>query len=256
MDESRLPTHAELEHVLAGRKADGSALPQDIARRAVRRFQAVLGAKHADLTVAQRQEILAGRTASGGTLTGRQYHERMDTSRARIGYVDLTFSAPKSVSVAWAFAPTEAERAMIHQAHQDAIASVMQDIEAQLGRARRGDGGKAGWEPGSIGWVSFDHYTARPTVEVVRTDKDGRAYTELHMLKTPTDWVAGDMQLHTHTAVFNAVLTATGRTGGLWFDQLDGRVRSGVRSTKPIWPQICVGTGLMSGWMSGRRWRA
>ena len=193
--------------------------------RAVRRFQAVLGAKNADLAPEQRENILSGRTATGGELTVKQYHERMDTSRARIGYVDLTFSAPKSVSVAWAFAPTEAERGMIHQAHHDAIGSVMKDIEAQLGRARKGDGGKDGWEPGSIGWVSFDHYTSRPTVAVVKADKDGRSYTELHTFKSPGGRVAGDMQLHTHTAVFNAVLTETGRMGGLDLAQLDGRVK-------------------------------
>jgi hypothetical protein len=225
MDEHRIPTRVELENVLSGRRVDGTALPPDVAQRAVRRFQAVLGAKQAALTPDQREDILSGRTATGGELTVKQYHERMDTSRARIGYVDLTFSAPKSVSVAWAFAPTEAERAMIHQAHHDAIGSVMQDIEAQIGRARLGAQGKAGWEPGSIGWVSFDHYTARPTVEIVRTDRSGQDYTELHIFKGAGGRVAGDMQLHTHTAVFNAVLTGTGRMGGLWLDQLDGRVK-------------------------------
>ena len=225
MDESRMPTRAELENVLAGRRVDGTALPEEAAHRAVRRFQAVLGARQKELTPEQREDILSGRTATGGALTVKQYHERMDTSRARIGYVDLTFSAPKSVSVAWAFAPTEAERGMIHQAHHDAIGSVMLDIEAQIGRARKGDGGQAGWEPGSIGWVSFDHYAARPTVEVVRTDRSGQDYTELYTVKNPAGRVAGDMQLHTHTAVFNAVLTGTGRMGGLWLDQLDGRVK-------------------------------
>ena len=225
MDERRMPTRAELENVLAGRRVDGTALPPGAARRAVRRFQAVLGAKQADPTPEQREDILSGRTATGGDLSVKQYHERMDTSRARIGYVDLTFSAPKSVSVAWSFAPTEAERAMIHQAHHDAIGSVMLDIEAQIGRARQGAQGKAGWEPGSIGWVSFDHYTARPTVEVVRTDRSGQDYTELHSFKGAGGRVAGDMQLHTHTAVFNAVLTGSGRMGGLWLDQLDGRVK-------------------------------
>jgi hypothetical protein len=225
MDESRMPMRAELANILAGKKVDGTTLPPGITERAVRRFQAVLGAKQQVLTPAQREDILSGRTASGGELTVKQYHERMDTSRARISYVDLTFSAPKSVSVAWAFAPTEAERGMIHQAHHDAIGSVMKDIEAQVGRARKGKAGQDGWEPGSIGWVSFDHYTARPTVAVVKTDKSGQDFTELHTFKSPGGRVAGDMQLHTHTAVFNAVLTETGRMGGLWFDQLDGRVK-------------------------------
>jgi hypothetical protein len=225
MDQTRLPTRAELEHVLAGRKVDGTELAAGDATRAVRRFQSALGARQAELTPEQREDVLAGRTSTGGELSAKQYHQRMDTGRSRIGYVDLTFSAPKSVSVAWALAPTDAERGIIHQAHRDAIASVMQDIEAQIGRARKGKAGQGGWEPGSIGWVSFDHYTARPTVEVVRTDLSGQDYTELHTFKSGPNRVAGDMQLHTHTAVFNAVLTETGHMGGLWLDQLDGRVK-------------------------------
>ncbi|MGI4943952.1 MAG: MobF family relaxase, partial [Janthinobacterium lividum] len=224
MDEARLPTRAELEHVLAGRKVDGTELPQEVSDRAVRRFQAALGAQGANLTPEQRESILSARTATGGDLAARQYHERMDTSRTRIGYVDLTFSAPKSASVAWALAPTTAERAMIHQAHRDAIASVMQEIEQQIGRARKGQAGKDGHDQGSIAWVSFDHFTARPTVEVVRTGKDGQSYTELHTLRD-SGRVAGDMQLHTHTAVFNAVLTEGGRVGGLDLAQLEGRVK-------------------------------
>gem|GEM_PF-1173776 len=224
-DTSRLPTRAELAHVLAGRRADGGALPPEQAARAVRRFQTVLGATQAEPTAEQRAHLLAGRTASGAVLTPRQYHARMDTARARIGYVDLTFSAPKSISVAWAFAPTEAERGIIHQAHRDAVTAVMREIECQIGRARKGKAGRDGWEPGSIGWVSFDHYTSRPTVAVIRQDRDGQDYTELHTLKRPAGRVAGDMQLHTHTAVFNAVLTPTGRIGGLDLAQLEGRVK-------------------------------
>jgi hypothetical protein len=91
MDDSRMPTRAELECVLAGKRVDGTTLSPEVAQRAVRRFQAVLGAKQAELTQAQREDVLTGFTATGGALTVKQYHERMDTSRARIGYVDLTF---------------------------------------------------------------------------------------------------------------------------------------------------------------------
>jgi hypothetical protein len=62
-------------------------------------------------------------------------------------------------------------------------------------------------------------------VAVVREDREGVAYTELHTVRGPIARVAGDMQLHTHTAVFNAVLTESGRIGGLWLDQLEGRVK-------------------------------
>jgi hypothetical protein len=221
----RLPTRAELEHVIAGRKADGTALPEEDATRAVRRFQTAFDASHEGLSAEQRDQLLFGLTAAGKALTVRQYQARLDRTKTRIGYVDLTFSAPKSVSVAWAFAPTEAEQAIIRQAHRDAIESVMADVEFHIGRARRGQGGKGGWEPGAIGWVSFDHYAARPTVAVVRDLADGEKQTELYTLKDTGGRVPGDMQLHTHTAVFNAVLTESGHVGGLDLARLEGRVK-------------------------------
>jgi hypothetical protein len=222
---SRLPTREELKHVLAGRNANGVELPPPVAGRAVRRFQAALGADHEILTPEEREHLLSGRGADGRLLTVRQYQSRLSASKTRIGYVDLTFSAPKSVSIAWAFAPTEAERAIIRQAHRDAIDSTMAEVERLIGRARKGAGGKDGWDPGSIAWVSFDHYAARPTVEVIRTTEDGETYTELYTLKAGGARVAGDMQLHTHNAVFNVVRTEEGRIGGLDLAQLEGRVK-------------------------------
>src|ERR1019366_1464088 len=75
MDENRMPTRSELENVLSGRKVDGTALPVEVARKTVRRFQAVLGARQEVLTPEQREDILSGRTATGVELTVKQYHE-------------------------------------------------------------------------------------------------------------------------------------------------------------------------------------
>ncbi|MBU6418754.1 MAG: AAA family ATPase [Proteobacteria bacterium] len=218
------PTRAELEHVLAGRKTDGDALPPKEAMRSVRRFQAALGARSKTLSPAERENILSGRTADGRELTDRQYQAVLDTSKSRIGYIDLTFSAPKSVSIAWAFGHTTAERAIIHQAHKDAIDSVMLAIEKEIGRASKGRSARYGYEAGSIGWVSFDHYASRPTVEVIRTDELGQHVTELHRLTSTKGRVPGDMQVHTHVAVPNVVETPSGRVGSLDLAQLEGRI--------------------------------
>jgi hypothetical protein len=160
----------------------------------------------------------------GTALSDREYKAVLDQGASRVGYIDFTFSAPKSLSVAWAFAPTNAERAMLHQAHTDAIESDLRSIEAEIGRARKGNGGKDGFEPGEIAWVMFDHYAARPTVEIVRQDDQGRPVTELLQITGTTVRVPGDMQVHTHVAVFNVVETASGRVGGLDLAQLDGRI--------------------------------
>ncbi|NNM56236.1 MAG: relaxase domain-containing protein [Acidocella sp.] len=224
LDAASRPTRPELERVLAGQTADGEPLAKDQAGRAVIRFIAAMGAKSKDLSPVERENILSGRKTDGSELSDREYRAGIEASKSRIGYIDLTFSAPKSLSVAWALAPTQAERAMLHQAHTDAVHSTLLAIETEIGRARLGHGGKNGFEPGSIGYVTFDHYSARPTVEVIREDEHGRPMTELHTLTGTKGRVPGDMQIHTHAAVMNAVETQSGRVGGLDLAQLEGRI--------------------------------
>ncbi len=224
LNAARRPTRPELERVLAGQTIEGEALAKDQASRAVERFAAAMGATSKTLSPAERENILAGRKADGSQLSDRDYKLAIETSKARIGYIDFTFSAPKSLSVAWALAPTQAERAMLHQAHTDAVHSTLLAIETEIGRARLGQGGKKGFEPGSVGWVTFEHYAARPTVEVVRPDEEGRATTELYTLTGTAGRLPGDMQIHTHAAVMNAVETPSGRVGGLDLAQLEGRI--------------------------------
>jgi hypothetical protein len=224
LESSGLPTKTQLQNMLSGRTAQGVPLAKPEVDRALGRFLAAMGSRSKRLESVERAHILAGRMANGTQLTDQAYRALLDHSTARTGYIDFTFSAPKSLSVAWAFAPTKAERAMLHQAHRDAVESVMRTIENEIGRARKGDGGKNGFEPGAVAWVSFDHYAARPTVEVVRRDAQHEAVTEFHTLTGTDGRVPGDMQIHTHVAVMNAVETASGRVGGLHLAQLGGRI--------------------------------
>ena len=84
-----------------------------------------------------------------------------------------------------------------------------------------GAGGRDGVEPGTLGWISFQHYTARPAVDIERRDKQGRAYTDIREVPLQT----ADPQLHTHVTVFNNVLTESGHIGALDLDRLAGRVK-------------------------------
>ena len=216
-----LPSRDQMACILDGQRVDGTALPKDRAAAIRTRFLALYGF-HArrEPSVEERENLLAGRRADGSAPGRAALLEGLAATRSRIGYVDLCWSADKSVSLAWAFAPTEAERALIAQAHKDAVDAAMRHVESELGRARKGKAGREGFEPGRIGWIRFDHYASRPTVEVPRRDAaTGEAYTELVTLK-----VAGDPQLHTHVAVPNAVLTESGRVGGLDLQRLEGRV--------------------------------
>jgi len=214
----------------AGPGADGEAgpeAPRQGTRPQPRRdmhpgLAAALGIDpHGVPSVEQISQILAGQRADGTPL---------DTSSKAggrsVSYIDLCFSAPKSVSLAWAFAPTEAERATILQAHRDAVDASLRYVAREIGVARRGDGGKGGSEAGHIAWVAFEHFTARPTAEVKRADPmTGEVTTELHTLRPTRDPSgAGDPQLHTHCAVPNLVLTDGGHLGALDLKAAHGRI--------------------------------
>lgn len=221
LDPAQAPTSGQIGHILEGREANGEALPEGrgpLLRKRLLELYGVRGDR--PLTETEAEHIRAGRRADGETLRAGLLLEALSATRARIGYIDLCWSADKSVSLAWAFAPTEAERAMIMQAHKDAVGAALSYVEAEIGRARKGKAGRGGYDSGQIGWISFDHYASRPTVEVPRVDpKSGESYTELVTMK-----VAGDPQLHTHVAIPNVVLTADGRVGGLDLQRLEGRV--------------------------------
>ncbi|WP_086636326.1 MobF family relaxase [Acetobacter sp. DsW_059] len=208
--------------LLCGSGDDFISGMQSQSRRAAERLFSLYGIPagcQPDATLFVR--LAAGRSFDGKPLDRRSFLDAVTASKARIGYIDLTWSADKSVSLAWAFARTQAERAMILQAHRDAVDTVMRQVRHEIGRARKGKAGKKGYEAGQIGWLRFDHFTSRPTVELPDVDAvSGESFTRRFTLRVP-----GDPQLHTHTVVPNVVLTESGRVGGLDLKRLSGRVK-------------------------------
>ena len=178
-----------------------------------------------DLTrTATRDEmtnLLRGLRADGAEIEGKASY-KPQVGKDRIGYVDFTFSAPKSVSVAMALAPTDAERHIIVGAHRDAWMAGMAHLETLIGHARKGDGGSKGSIPGKLAWVSFDHYTARPTIDIPHTEADGTKTTLIQTVHNPK--VAADMQLHTHVATPNVVFANDGSVGSMDMLALHDRV--------------------------------
>ncbi|MGI4796009.1 MAG: MobF family relaxase, partial [Janthinobacterium lividum] len=156
--------------------------------------------------------LLQGKRADGEPIAGKR-QQRVAAGKDRITYTDFTFSAPKSVSLAMAFAPTHAERHMIVGAHRDAWMAAMAHLETVIARARKGDGGSKGSVPGKLGWVSFDHMTARPTIEIPHTEADGTKTTLIQTVRNSK--VAGDPQLHTHVTTPNVVVCEDGTVGGI-----------------------------------------
>ncbi len=128
---------------------------------------------------------------------GRKEGERQDAKRVS-GY-DMTFSAPKSVSLLWALCP-EPVRQKIEDAHRHAVHTALRHIEQHLAWARIGKDGEQRL-PGRITVARWQHGASRPTIE---RDDDGQEMSQ-----------PGDMQLHTHGFVLNLVSCPDGRTRAL-----------------------------------------
>jgi len=101
-------------------------------------------------------------------------------ARAVAGF-DLTFSAPKSVSVAWALAD-RGTQAVIYEAHQQALAYVLRYAEQCVFTSRSGKHGVVQEEIRGVVGAAFDHWDSR----------------------------AGDPQLHTHVVVMNRAQSEDG----------------------------------------------
>lgn len=118
----------------------------------------------------------------GFSVHGEKLTQNAGREHRRPGW-DLTFSAPKSVSVLWSQANTET-RTAIQEAHVEAVKAALDYLESEAGFSRRG---KAGQEVdrAELCFALFEHGTSR----------------------------AGDPQLHTHCLVMNVGVRPDGTTG-------------------------------------------
>lgn len=99
---------------------------------------------------------------------------------------DMTFSAPKSVSVMWALAP-EADRRKIETAHRGAVRAATTHLEDNHAFTRRGKGGAIRESVAGLTIARFHHHTSRDL----------------------------DPQLHTHAFIFNTAPRRDGSWGSL-----------------------------------------
>jgi hypothetical protein len=133
-------------------------------------------------------------------------HAWSDNKRKISGF-DMVFSPHKSVTVAAEFAPTPAESGLIWNAVDRASDRAMRYVAQEVGWARKGKGGEDGADPGAVGWLSFRHHTARPTLHIQDGAKGGT-----YLVDAP---VAGDPHMHVHNFLMNVVATQDGRIGSL-----------------------------------------
>ena len=124
------------------------------------------------------RSVLGGTHPHDGTNLGAR---RIDP-RGRVAGFDLTFSAPKSVSLLYGLGSLDTAAA-VKSAHDRAVADGLSYLEHHALFARRGHGGANRIPTSGLVAASFVHRTSR----------------------------AGDPQLHTHVLAANAVLGADGR---------------------------------------------
>ena len=156
----------------------------------------------------EMSRLFEGRRADNG--------EAWSQHKRKLSGFDLVFSPHKSVTLAAEFAPTPAESAAFCNAVDRANDRAMRYVAQELGWARKGAGGEDGADPGAVGWISFRHNTARPTL-LLQDGNEGQTY----LFDAP---VAGDPHLHIHNFLMNLVVTAEGRVGSL-----DSKALSDVR---------------------------
>lgn len=99
---------------------------------------------------------------------------------------DMTFSAPKSVSVLWALS-SEQDRQVIEAAQRNAVLKATKYLEQNAAWARRGKGGRIRERTAALLTAQFDHHTSRDL----------------------------DPQLHTHTFIFNLAPRRDGTWGAI-----------------------------------------
>ena len=120
-----------------------------------------------------------GRPPTGAGMVFVDHLGRVRKAKQSVAGFDLTFSVPKSVSVAWALAD-EPTRARIHAAHRRALQAVIAYGESQVFATRTGHAGAITEDVRGVVATAFDHWDSR----------------------------AGDPQLHTHVVVLNRVQSA------------------------------------------------
>ncbi len=142
-------------------------------------------------------DTLARLGIEGSTVEGRDFISLMEgkhprsgrwlrqagSNGARGGGIDLTFSAPKSVSTAWALAD-ESQRRKIEAAHAAAVSETIAHLNNTVPTVRRGRRGQVFEEPArDLVAAEYRHTTARGVLE----------------------GDAPDPQLHSHVVITSAV---------------------------------------------------
>lgn len=171
-------------------------------RRDQRRLLSLMGYRQSGLLDADALSMMAaGWRPDGSPINIAQTMSDIWCPRnAPLAAFNAAFAAPKSVSVAVALTGG-AMRALLIQAHQDAVIEAMKAVEHYVGCVRRGDGG-AICVPATIVWFRTTHFTSRATPAA-----------------------PGDPHLHDHVVCLCTALGDDGRAGKIDTAALQGMIK-------------------------------
>ena len=200
----------------ASKQAKPRLLSEQRIESAVRKFKDAIGVPvDRDATAEEIQRVADGR------IDQHAYFRAIKATAPAVGYEDLTYSADKSVSSVFAVG-SDAERAVILDAMDGAVADAMAYAETVLGVARRGAGGKGEAQKAELAWYGVTHTTSRPAVDIVRLDAQGREYTDTKQIPTES----ADPQLHQHKILLSSVMTKDGHIGSVDLSKLKGEIKT------------------------------
>jgi PAS domain-containing protein len=132
--------------------------------------------------------------------------------KREIAAVDLQAAPHKSVTIAIILATSQTERAALLHAVRQANNYAMRALAVPLGAARIGNGGSKGRIQGDAGWISFLHFTARPTSGLRNGPNDQVTITN--------SIIPCDPQIHIHNVWFNLLFCNDGKFRALDLEQL------------------------------------
>jgi conjugative relaxase-like TrwC/TraI family protein len=136
---------------------------------------------------------------------------RVGGDGSRVAGVDLTFSAPKSVSALWAVSGPY-RRAQIEVAHRRAVASALARVQREVSVVRRREGSALRWEPArSLVAAEFVHTSSRLTRD---QERDGVPDPQLH---SHVVVLAAQREDGRFAAVDSRELFRSQRVNGAWY---------------------------------------
>ena len=166
---------------------------------------------------------------------------RVRKAKSSVAGFDLTFSVPKSVSVAWALAD-EPTRARIHAAHRGALQAVIAYGESQVFATRTGHAGAITEDVRGVVATAFDHWGSRAG--------DPQLHTHVVVLNRVQSVVDGQWRTLDSKGLFRAAVGMSELYNGLLADELTRDLgwawvpQERARSTEPKWEVDGVGKEL------------